>query len=241
MKQGLRNLIQFVLLVVTTVAFVSCSTARYDKPIREADYQTPIRVACIGDSITFGHRIPNPDHNSYPAQLAVLLGDKWHVRNFGVNGAAALKNATRPYNTQPAFHGALSFKPNVVVIQLGTNDTNEKNWTLHKAEFLSDYLELIGKFQELDTKPRIYLCRPVPLFRDRGKSYDTDKILTEEIIPKINEIARQKHLPLIDLYVALENYSALFPDGVHPNIEGAHLMAEKIYQTLTGKAAAKAI
>ena len=73
----------------------------------------------------------------------------------------------------------------------------------HKADFLADYRELVGEFQDLDTKPRIYLCRPVPLFRDRDKSYDTDKILTEEIIPQINQIAREKHLPVINLYAEL--------------------------------------
>jgi lysophospholipase L1-like esterase len=163
------------------------------------------------------------------------------VRNFGVNGATALKNGTRPYNEQPAFRDVLLFKPNVIVIELGTNDTNAKSWPSHKDEFIADYLNLIRNFQALETKPRIYLIRPTPLFRDRGKDYDTDKILTEEVIPKINEIARREHLPLIDLYAALDNKGALFPDGVHPNPEGSGLMAQKVYQTLTGRTAAKSI
>jgi lysophospholipase L1-like esterase len=203
--------------------------------------RTPIRVACVGDSITFGHRVPDPDHNSYPAQLAALLGDKWQVRNFGVNGATCLKKGTRPYNEQPAFREVLSFKPNVVVIELGTNDTNAKSWPAHKDEFISDYLDLIRHFQALESKPRIYLIRPTPLFRDRGQEYDTDKILTEEVTPKINEIARRKHLPLIDLYSALDGKGALFPDGVHPNVEGSGLMAQKVYQALTGKTPPKSI
>ena len=94
---------------------------------------------------------------------------------------------------------------------------------------------------ELETKPRIYVCRPVPLFRDCGKTYDTDKILTEEVIPKVNAIARHKHLPVIDLYEKLENESALFPDGVHPNAQGARLMAEEIFRTLTGRKMTKSI
>src|SRR4051794_4922043 len=78
--------------------------------------QTPVRVACVGDSITFGHRVPDPERNSYPAQLSAMLGDKWQVRNFGVNGATCLKKGTKPYNEQPAFRDVLSFKPNVIVI-----------------------------------------------------------------------------------------------------------------------------
>jgi lysophospholipase L1-like esterase len=222
--------ILFLLALVTT-AFTACRTTP----------ETPVRVACVGDSITFGHRVPDPEHNSYPAQLAVLLGEKWHVRNFGVNGATCLKKGTKPYNEQPAFREVLSFKPNVVVMELGTNDTNAKSWPAHKDEFIADYLDLIRNFQALDSKPRIYLIRPTPLFRDRGKEYDTDKILTEEVIPKINEIARRKRLPVIDLYVALDGKGTLFPDGVHPNVEGSHLMAEKVYQALTGKTSAKSL
>ncbi|MDB6059411.1 MAG: Acetylesterase, lipase-GDSL family [Verrucomicrobiales bacterium] len=225
-------------VVLAMSALTACQTPN-KTTIRESDFQTPIRVACVGDSITFGHGIKDPDRNSYPAQLAVRLGDRWQVRNFGVNGATALKNGTRPYNDQPAFREVLSFKPNVVVIELGTNDTNAKSWPAHKNKFIADYLDLIRNFEALETKPRIYLIRPTPLFRDRGKEYDTDKILTEEVTPKINEIARRNHLQLIDLYAALDTKSALFPDGVHPNPEGAGLMAEKVFQTLTGRTSSK--
>jgi acyl-CoA thioesterase I len=226
------NQLKSLLLVALAVStLTACRTTN----------QTPIRVACVGDSITFGHRVPDPEHNSYPAQLATMLGDKWQVKNFGVNGATCLKKGTKPYNEQPTFREVLSFKPNVVVIELGTNDTNAKSWPAHKHEFIDDYLDLIRNLRALDSKPRIYLIRPTPLFRDRGKEYDTDKILTEEVIPKINEIARRKHLPLIDLYVALDGKATLFPDGVHPNVEGSRLMAEKVYQTLTGKKSPKAI
>src|SRR5437667_8516331 len=106
MKKAARNFFQSSLFAVTAAALTSCSTPQ--RPIRESDFQTPIRVACIGDSITFGHSIKDPDHNSYPAQLSALLGDKWQVRNFGVNGAAALKKSTHPYNEQTAFRNALS-------------------------------------------------------------------------------------------------------------------------------------
>jgi acyl-CoA thioesterase I len=171
--------------------------------------------------------------------LAGLLGKKWDVRNFGVNGATALKKGTRPYSEQRSFRDALSFEPDVVIIKLGTNDTNAKSWPSHKDEFLSDYLEIVRRFSELKTKPRIYLCRPVPLFRDRRKDYDTDKVLTEEVIPKINEAARQEHLPLIDLYAALETRSDLLFDGVHPDAEGAGIMARTIHDKLVGSSKMK--
>jgi acyl-CoA thioesterase I len=230
----IKRLVVLLSCVAATAMLVSCSTSQANLPIREADYSAPIRVACIGDSITYGHRIKDREHNSYPAQLAVLLGNKWEVRNFGVNGATAIRKSSRPYFDQQSMQDAIGFEPDVVVIKLGTNDTNAKTWPSYKEDFISDYLEIINSFQKLKTRPHIYLCRPVPLFRDRGKDYDTDKILTEEVIPKINQIARRKHLTVIDLYAEFENKAALFPDGVHPDADGAHIMAKKVYTTLTG-------
>jgi lysophospholipase L1-like esterase len=218
-------------------ALTSCAISKKQGPIHEADYSEPIRLACVGDSITYGYGISGRETNSYPSQLQKLLGDRWDVQNFGVNGATALRKGTRPYNEQPSFSKALSFKPNVVVIKLGTNDTNAKSWPDHKEEFLSDYLELIRSFQNLETRPRIFICRPVPLFRDRGKAYDTDKILTEEVIPKITEAAKKSRLPLIDLYTLFEGKAQMFPDGVHPDANGAREMANLICAKLSSKPA----
>src|SRR4051812_1868247 len=86
-----------ILCVALTTMLASCGTSRGNRPIRETDYSAPIRVACVGDSITFGYGIKDRDHNSYPAQLGVMLGNKWEVRNFGVNGVTALRKGTRPY------------------------------------------------------------------------------------------------------------------------------------------------
>src|ERR1043165_8271897 len=114
---GIR-LIGFALCVAIIQMLCSCGTSR-DSFIRESDYSGPIRVACVGDSITYGYGIKDREHDSYPAQLGSLLGKKWEVQNFGVNGATALKKGTRSYSEQKSFQDALLFKPDVVVIQLG--------------------------------------------------------------------------------------------------------------------------
>ncbi len=54
------------------------------------------KIACVGDSITFGSGIPNREKLSYPAQLSALLGDDYEVRNFGVSGATMLENGDKP-------------------------------------------------------------------------------------------------------------------------------------------------
>ncbi len=42
----------------------------------------PTRVACVGDSITFGAAIKDRENRNYPVQLGVLLGDGYDVRNY---------------------------------------------------------------------------------------------------------------------------------------------------------------
>ena len=57
----------------------------------------PIKVACIGDSVTYGSGIEDRDNNSYPAQLQKMLGDEYVVGNFGKPGATLLVKGHRPY------------------------------------------------------------------------------------------------------------------------------------------------
>jgi sialate O-acetylesterase len=199
----------------------------------------PIRIACVGDSITYGHGLKNRERECYPAKLAAKLGDGFEVRGFGVSGATLLARGTRPYVDQAAYREALAFKPQVVVIMLGTNDTNQKTWPDHKSEFVSDYLKLIKAFRDVDKSVRIWICLPVPLFRDRGKPWDTDAILNGEVVPKIKEVSREANVQLIDLNSEFAKSEQLLPDGVHPNAEGAELMATAVHKRLADELATK--
>ncbi len=122
-----------------------------------------IRVACVGDSITYGAGIKDREHNSYPAQLQKLLGDGYEVRNFGVNGRTLLSKGDLPYVKERTYQDALAFKPNIVVIKLGSNDSKPQNWK-HADEFEADYKKLVESFRDLPTKPKVYLCTPVPAY-----------------------------------------------------------------------------
>ncbi|RYG62123.1 sialate O-acetylesterase, partial [bacterium] len=106
------------------------------------------KVACVGDSITWGWRLANPDQDAYPARLGVLLGAEWEVRNFGVSNSTLLSNGSFPYIQQPAYQAALAYKADVIIIALGTNDTHPVNFASHPDEFEPDYNALIAKFRE---------------------------------------------------------------------------------------------
>ena len=195
-----------------------------------------VKVACVGDSITEGANIPDRQHNSYPAQLATVLRKiddtrEWETQNFGVGGATLLQKGDKPYIQQSAYQQALAWQPDMVVIMLGTNDSKPQNWA-YKAEFVSDYCSLIDSFANLASHPRIWICKPVPAFKDL--SGITNNVIRSEIIPLIDEVANQKHVEVIDLYTPLLTSSALFPDGIHPNAAGAGRMAEVVAPILLG-------
>lgn len=191
------------------------------------------KVACVGDSITFGSGINNPAINSYPAQLGqqlARLDARWEVRNFGVSGATLLRRGDRPYIAQSAFNQALSWQPDRVVIKLGTNDSKAHNW-VHSGDYVRDYLYLIDRFANLASQPQIWICKPVPAYRFNFGI--RDEVIHDEIIPFIDDIAIQREVKVIDLYTPLSGLPHYFPDGIHPNAAGAGVMAEVIKPILS--------
>jgi lysophospholipase L1-like esterase len=215
-------------LVVSVIAAAICTAA---EPIDPKDYKQPVRVACVGDSITQG---AGTKGRSYPSQLQKLLGDKWEVGNFGVSGRTLLRKGDFPYWNEKAYQNALAFKPDVVIIMLGTNDTKPQNWA-HEAEFVPDYRDLVKSFLDLETKPKVFICRPCPVIA-KGNFKITEENIQKQI-PRIDALAKEMKLGVIDMHAALEDKPGLLPDRVHPNAEGAGEMAKAAYKELTGKRA----
>ena len=191
-----------------------------------------IRVACVGDSITFGAGVENRGQNNYPKVLGRLLGAGYETRNFGVNGATLLKKGDKPYWKTGAFKAATGFKPHIVIVKLGTNDSKPQNWK-HKAQYAADLAALADHFASLPTRPKIWLCKPAPVYRDRWGI--NEKAVKGEVIPLLEGVAKKKKLPIIDLYKALSGIKQHFPDGIHPNAKGAEILARAVYQAITGK------
>jgi lysophospholipase L1-like esterase len=202
-------------------------------PIDPAKYPTPVKVACVGDSITQGFR--TSAGKSYPKQLQDLLGTQWQVQNFGVGGRTLLKKGDHPYWIENAFKNAEAFNPDVVIIMLGTNDTKPQNWA-HKDEFVADYKELVETFKNLASKPRVYICRPPPV--PKQGNYGIGETNLDLEMPWIDQLATDENVGLIDMHASLVGHPELQPDRVHPNDQGAKILAETAAAALTGKPAA---
>ena len=190
------------------------------------------KIACIGNSITYGANIKNRIKNSYPAQLEQMLGKAYMVRNYGHNGRTMLMKGDLPYMHEEQFFDALDWNPDIVIIKLGSNDAKAKNWK-YASEFESDYQTMINAFDTLSSHPKIYLATTVPVFKE-GIGIDA-RVVREEVIPLIKKIAKKNNLELIDLYTPFVDKAKLFPDDVHPNAEGAGEMAKVVYQYITRK------
>jgi alpha-L-fucosidase 2 len=189
-----------------------------------------IKIACIGNSITQGFGLQNPTTQAYPARLQALLGTTYKVENDGVSGKTLLKNGDQSYWTQGRLTQVFAFKPNIVTIKLGTNDTKPQNWDMHNAEFKWDYLAMIDTLNTLPTKPKIFLVLPVPIWKNGMGIRDS---ALQKIIVIIKQVANERGLPIIDCNTPLLNFPQYFPDGVHPNSIGADSIAHIIYRALT--------
>ncbi|RMF28103.1 MAG: hypothetical protein D6765_06485 [Bacteroidetes bacterium] len=194
--------------------------------------QPEVRIACVGDSITFGDGLQRRHHTCYPARLERLLGKGVEVGNFGANGTSLLRNSDWPYWNQPELGAALRFQPHIVVIALGTNGSRTPN-RVHLDHFVQDYLEMVDTFASLPTRPEIFLCKPPPAFSGKwGTSPDT---LRQLILPLIDSVALLRGLPVIDFHTPLEGRVELFPDSIHPGLEGAAVLAQTVAQTLRAR------
>lgn len=217
-------------LFLAALLIPSAMAAEPMAPIDPAAYKAPVRVTCIGDSITQGAGAAKG--KSYPAQLQELLGSSWEVGNFGVSGRTLLKKGDFPYWKEQAYQKALGFRPDVVIIMLGTNDTKPQNWK-HETEFVADYTELVKSFLALESKPRVYVCRPCPV--PEPGNFGINETNLKEAIKRIDRLAADLKLGTIDMHAALAAKPELLPDRVHPNTAGAGEMAKAAYTALTGK------
>jgi lysophospholipase L1-like esterase len=204
-------------------------------PVDAEKHQGVIKLACVGDSITQG--VGAGGGQSWPDQIRKLLGDRWEVKNFGVSATTLLNAGDKPYQKEGAFKNAKDFAPDVVVIMLGTNDTKPQNWK-HKESFTADYQDMIGKFAELPSRPRVFICYP-PYIAGNG-NFGINEANTKAEFPLIDAAAKATKAGIIDVHAALDGKDALIPDKVHPNAEGAGEIAKAVFRALTGKAAAAA-
>ena len=179
------------------------------------------RIACLGDSITAV--------TGYPEDLQRLMGNASIVCNFGYSGSTVIFNSSEPYMFEHEFKNARVFGPTTVIIMLGTNDAHPDVYT-HINDFVPNFETMIKNIQRINSKTQIFLVEPPPIFNNT-LGVDINSYV-QGVIPRIQEVANQTSLPLIDVYTPLLSHPEYFTDGLHPNSEGAKMIANIVYEAI---------
>ncbi|SZD72782.1 Domain of uncharacterised function (DUF303) [Candidatus Ornithobacterium hominis] len=194
--------------------------------------QKKIKLANVGNSVTFGYGIENREQNSYPSQLQNMLGKDYWVENFGKSGATLLNHGHNPYTKTEEYQKALDFAADIVIIHLGLNDTDPRNWPKFRDDFFQDYYDLIESFRKQNPKAKIYICLMTPIFPAHPRFGSSTLTYFEQIQQTIPLIAKNAKTHLIDFYTPLSNREDLFADALHPNAKGAKILAKTVYRAV---------
>ncbi len=231
---GINKILIFIIVLVILVVTLGYKQGSRYLPMVYHKKEA-LRVACVGDSITYGARVKVRKLNSYPMQLQRLLGKDYYVENFGASGHTLMSSGDRPYISNKSFHLSQEFNPDIVVIMLGTNDAKKMNWT-SVDEYIKDYKALISYYKTLASKPKIYIMTPPKAFPLKGEStvkFDIRNEALEEMTSAIKQLSEAEGIGLIDLNATISNHPEFFTfDGVHPDAKGASHIANTVFQSL---------
>jgi len=209
--------------------------------IKKAD-GSKVKIACIGDSITFGTGITNRNTDSYPAKLQTMLGDGYEVGNFGRGGAYVLP-ANSPYNLREnkelsyrdtqQYKDSIAFAPDVVVICLGTNDMLGSMVSTKAAEVIqSEYEKIINVYKELDSVVRVYVLSSILATNNCGSNMLSDGPLQE--LQK--RAAQNTGCQFLDAYsLTREFFDTMLhtSDRLHPNDRCTDVLPSAVFSLLT--------
>ena len=197
-----------------------------------------IKVACVGDSITYGHGVKNWPKNNYPVLLQKLLGDEYHVNSYGVSGRAVQDNSDQPYRALPHYQESVAYEADILVFMMGSNDTKPENWFGEDA-FKAALIDLLNDYTQGEKKPAIYICTtPACFFMEDSEgeltSHDLRPAYADIIAEIVLQTAEELGYPVIDIHALTKQNPQWFAkDGVHPNNDGAAAIAQEVFNALT--------
>ncbi|MBE6932307.1 MAG: hypothetical protein E7464_02865, partial [Ruminococcaceae bacterium] len=231
MKSNGKRILAVLLCLVMLLGMLPATT------VLAAD--APIKVACVGDSITYGHNPASPSgtprilDDNWTTLLGEELGDGYEVQNFGISGTTVMKAGDRPYWNEGAFTQSKNYQPDIVILMLGTNDSKPSNWS-KKDQFDDDLKALIEAYQSLDSKPKVYVATSATAYNDGAFSI-VPSVVSDEIVPIQKQVAKEMGCRVIDIHAATADMAANFPDNIHPNVAGHAAIFEAMYEGLTAK------
>ncbi len=212
---------------------------------------TPVKVACIGDSITYGYKIVSTNADTgelenteytYPAKLDALLGEGYEVGNFCKSGAYLLADdhelnvkagQGKSYTDQAEYTASIEYAPDVVIIMLGTNDIRSMV-TPEANEAVKDALvALVDAYQALESVKRVYVASSIYTQVDNACKPVADGTLQAVQL----EAAIESGAEFLDVFSPTRDYFDVMlhrSDRLHPIIECSDAIPDTVYALLTG-------
>ncbi len=191
----------------------------------------PVRIVCIGDSIT-GVYYHSGGRRAYPEMLQLALHQlhpqaKLSVYNAGISGdttTGGLKRLDRD---------VLSRKPHLVTIMFGMNDLVGTPVDVFKKNLC----EMIARCRAGGAE--VLLCTQNSV----AETPQRPRARLAEFTQVIRAVAKDESLPVADCFAAFEavhaadaaEWNLLLSDTIHPNMAGHKLFAETLAQAISGQ------
>lgn len=196
-----------------------------------------IKVACVGDSITYGHSVLDWEKNQYPVVLQEVLGDNYHVANFGVSGACVNDKGNKPYESRTVYEESIRYDADILVFMLGSNDSKPRNW-VDMETFLEEHRELLNTYLKKDNCPKVFIgiCAKSYYLDDVTSGYAKYNIrpeIVDQIAVSLKEEYEKEDVVIVDIYDLTSRHPEWFEkDGVHPDKEGARAIANEFAEAI---------
>lgn len=198
-------------------------------------------IVFAGDSTTDSHKKNTPDgmgqgyvslvHN---ALIAFRPWEKNKIINAGVSGNTSRDLVAR-YATD-----VMDCRPDIVFCMIGINDVwrqidmsaDEKDLVYEK-----EYAENLEKICKMTCgKSKLFFM--TPFFMERNP-HDEMRILSDTYCAVMKSVGAKYSVPVVDMQAAFDEYMQHRPgislswDRVHPEPVGIHIIARKVWETLT--------
>ena len=197
------------------------------------------KVACCGDSLTYGHAWPN---EAYPVYINDYAEHVFEIKNCAENGLSitgyggSYNNPNQRYQLRDVYNTSISFNPDVVILGLGSNDAT--GWANAKDQYEERYKELIDSYiEKLGEGVKFIMIVSPPTLNPNSFNIPND-VIKNNVNPIQRELAEEYGMEMLDLRELFEEkeggYTSFIRpgDGVHLSVDGAKFVAEQIAQIL---------
>ena len=187
-----------------------------------------IKVAAVGDSLTYGYGLENRREEAYPSVLLDLLGSHYQVSNYGMSGRSLLSTSDYPYLQEKNAQSSLQSDADIVIIMIGSNDSRAAYW--NKEQFIKEYRAFAEAYLQMASQPEVFLVAPphVPTSRF-GLNND---IVRDELQAIVAETAADLGVHFVNLSPITEGKMDYYSDGLHLTPLGNQVIAQEIFSAL---------